>query len=165
MKPGATTRPLTSTTRAAGSVIERGDADDGVALDGDVGAIPRAAGAVDDAAVAEDQIVGWPAGPQSRRRQKKANATRRIDGSIAGAARSLLPLRQMGTGRIASPYETQPPCSSLLLAQAAHSRPFKSGVNLVEVDVVVTDKAGQPVRGLRREDFEVTEDGKPVERR
>ena len=45
-------------TRAAGSVIERGDAGDGVPRDRDVGAIPRAAGAVDDAAVAKDEIVG-----------------------------------------------------------------------------------------------------------
>ena len=50
----------------------------------------------------------------------------------------------------------------VVLAQAASQPTFKSGVNLVEVDVVVTDKAGQPVRGLRVEDFEVTEDGKTV---
>jgi VWFA-related protein len=40
---------------------------------------------------------------------------------------------------------------------------FKSGVNVVEVDVVVTDKSGQPARGLRQEDFEIFEDGKPVD--
>jgi VWFA-related protein len=50
----------------------------------------------------------------------------------------------------------------VVLAQAASQPTFKSGVNLVEVDVVVTDKGGQPVRGLRQEDFEITEDGKPV---
>ena len=50
----------------------------------------------------------------------------------------------------------------VMLAQAASQPTFKSGVNLVEVDVVVTDKGGQPVRGLREEDFEVTEDGKAV---
>ena len=50
----------------------------------------------------------------------------------------------------------------VMLAQAASQPTFKSGVNLVEVDVVVTDKAGQPVRGLRQEDFEITEDGKAV---
>jgi len=50
----------------------------------------------------------------------------------------------------------------VMLAQAASQPAFKSGVNLVEVDVVVTDKAGQPVRGLREEDFEVTEDGRAV---
>ena len=51
----------------------------------------------------------------------------------------------------------------LLLAQAVAPPQFKSGVNFVEVDVVVADRKGVPVRGLRREDFEVTEDGKPVE--
>ena len=52
----------------------------------------------------------------------------------------------------------------LLLAQAATQPPtFKSGINIVEVDVVVMDRSGRPVRGLRREDFEVLEDGKPVE--
>src|SRR5687767_9662416 len=40
--------------------------------------------------------------------------------------------------------------------------PFKTGVNVVEVDVVVTEKGGGPVRGLRQEDFTVLEDGKPV---
>ena len=49
------------------------------------------------------------------------------------------------------------------LAQAAPQPVFKSGVNLVEVDVVVSDKSGQPVRGLSRGDFQVFEDGKPVE--
>lgn len=39
---------------------------------------------------------------------------------------------------------------------------FKSTVTLVEVDVVATDKSGQPVRNLRAEDFEVAEDGKRV---
>jgi VWFA-related protein len=52
----------------------------------------------------------------------------------------------------------------LILAQQTPSAPpFKSDVNVVEVDVVVTDKAGRPVRGLRREDFDVLEDGKAVE--
>jgi VWFA-related protein len=51
----------------------------------------------------------------------------------------------------------------VLLAQSASQPTFKSGVNFVEVDVIVTDRAGVPVRGLRRQDFEVFEDGKPVE--
>jgi len=50
----------------------------------------------------------------------------------------------------------------LILAQQTPS-PFKSGVNVVEVDVVVTDKSGRPVRGLRKEDFDVLEDGRPVD--
>jgi VWFA-related protein len=36
-------------------------------------------------------------------------------------------------------------------------------VSVVNVDVFVTDKKGQPVTGLRKEDFQVLEDGKPVE--
>jgi len=35
-------------------------------------------------------------------------------------------------------------------------------VNLISVDVFVTDRAGRPVTGLQREDFEVFEDGHPV---
>ena len=36
---------------------------------------------------------------------------------------------------------------------------FRGGVNLVLVDVVVRDRAGAPVKGLRLEDFELLEDG------
>ena len=54
----------------------------------------------------------------------------------------------------------------LLLApqQALPPTPaLKSNVTVVEVDVVVTDKSGAPVRGLSRDDFEIAEDGTPVE--
>jgi VWFA-related protein len=51
----------------------------------------------------------------------------------------------------------------LLAEQPPPQTAFKSGVNLVEVDIVVTDKGGKPVRGLRQEDFAVFEDGKPVD--
>jgi len=40
---------------------------------------------------------------------------------------------------------------------------FKSGVNVVEVDVVATDKSGRPVRGLRQADFDILEDDKSVD--
>jgi VWFA-related protein len=36
-------------------------------------------------------------------------------------------------------------------------------VNVVNVEVYVTDKSGRPVTGLRREDFELLQDGKRVE--
>ena len=39
--------------------------------------------------------------------------------------------------------------------------PFRSGANVVRVDVTVIDRKGEPVRSLTADDFEVTEDGKP----
>jgi len=36
-------------------------------------------------------------------------------------------------------------------------------VSVVNLDVYVTDKKGQPVTGLKKEDFQIFEDGKPVE--
>lgn len=46
-------------------------------------------------------------------------------------------------------------------AQAASDGPvFRLEVRRVPLDVVVTDKQGNPVRGLRKEDFVVKEDGK-----
>src|SRR5688572_18935053 len=38
---------------------------------------------------------------------------------------------------------------------------FRTGVDLVRLDVSVLDKNRQPVDGLRAEDFTVLEDGKP----
>jgi VWFA-related protein len=38
---------------------------------------------------------------------------------------------------------------------------FRTGINFVRVDAIVTDKQGNPVGDLKPTDFEVTEDGKP----
>ncbi len=38
---------------------------------------------------------------------------------------------------------------------------FKAGVDLIHFSVVVTDKQGAPIIGLKPEDFEVVEEGKP----
>lgn len=45
-----------------------------------------------------------------------------------------------------------------LLPQA----PFRSGIDLIQVDAVVRDASGSPVRGLMRADFQVFEDGRPL---
>jgi VWFA-related protein len=48
-------------------------------------------------------------------------------------------------------------------ADRAKSQFFETvQVNLISVEVFVTDRAGKQVTGLRREDFEVFEDGRPV---
>ncbi len=38
---------------------------------------------------------------------------------------------------------------------------FRTGINTVRVDVIVTDRQGNPVTDLKLEDFEIEEDGKP----
>ena len=38
---------------------------------------------------------------------------------------------------------------------------FRSGVNVILVDVDVRDKSGQAVKGLKQSDFEILEDGRP----
>ena len=54
-------------------------------------------------------------------------------------------------------------CLLLGLQQVPPRPTFKSSATLVEVDVVVSDRSGRPVRGLSRDDFAVSEDGTPVE--
>src|SRR5437763_15575600 len=38
---------------------------------------------------------------------------------------------------------------------------FRTGINFVRVDVIVSDRNGANVADLKQSDFEVTEDGKP----
>jgi VWFA-related protein len=57
------------------------------------------------------------------------------------------------------PPPQQPPAPA---PQPANQEPtFRAGINYVGVDVIVTDKKDSPVVDLKREDFEVFEDGKP----
>jgi Ca-activated chloride channel homolog len=52
--------------------------------------------------------------------------------------------------------------ASLGVSPAAQkTKPFQN-VDLVDLDVVVTDGDGRPVTGLKKEDFDVREDGKPM---
>src|SRR5688572_22810689 len=49
----------------------------------------------------------------------------------------------------------------LLGSTTSGAKQFTSGVNVVEVYAAVTDAQGNPVNGLRKEDFTVLEDGQP----
>src|SRR5579859_2978432 len=58
-----------------------------------------------------------------------------------------------------------PFCAASLFSQTAASdsrvATFRAETRLVVLDVVVTNGKGEPAPGLHREDFQVTEDGKP----
>lgn len=57
----------------------------------------------------------------------------------------------------------QEPASTAPVAGGEAERFFATvDVNLVNVEVFVTDKQGNPVTGLTQDDFEILEDGKPV---
>jgi VWFA-related protein len=60
----------------------------------------------------------------------------------------------------ASSIQAQAP-QSQTPSPASQARTIKSEVRLVLVDVVVTQGKGEPVGGLHREDFQVSEDGRP----
>jgi len=45
--------------------------------------------------------------------------------------------------------------------QASQSVPFRSGIELIAIDVSVVDKTGAPLRALGSDQFEVTVDGRP----
>ncbi len=74
-----------------------------------------------------------------------------------------------------APAGPQPPATGAASAQPAVPPPappqdpdapppqptFRTDINFVRVDAIVTDKQGRPVADLKPEDFEVQEDGKP----
>ena len=45
--------------------------------------------------------------------------------------------------------------------QAPPQPTFRAGVNVVRVDVIVTDSRGDPITDLAKEEFEIVEDGRP----
>jgi len=54
----------------------------------------------------------------------------------------------------------QPLTLTALAQQPSQDEPIKLRSELVQVDLVVLDKSGKPVRNLKKEDFTLTEDGK-----
>jgi VWFA-related protein len=66
---------------------------------------------------------------------------------------------------VVAPVATQQPPANQTPAQpaAADSQQpiFRTGINFVRVDVIVTDKQGAPIADLKQTDFELLEDNKP----
>jgi VWFA-related protein len=68
------------------------------------------------------------------------------------------PLAQVQTPPPAQAPATQPQAPP---ETPAPTPTFRADINFVRVDVIVSDKQGNPVSDLRQQDFEVSEDGKP----
>jgi VWFA-related protein len=74
-------------------------------------------------------------------------------GSIAAQAPTSAQAQTAGKPPVGKEVQT--------LAAIPPTPTFKSNTRLVLVDVVVTDRNGQPVHDLKKQDFTVVEDGKP----
>ena len=61
----------------------------------------------------------------------------------------------------AAPAQNASPAAPQQPATPDQQPVFRTGINTVRVDVIVTDRQGNPVTDLKLEDFEIQEDGKP----
>jgi VWFA-related protein len=83
---------------------------------------------------------------------------------FAAVAALLLVLGTQGTAQQpAKPAAGQPaqPPAQPPADPAAQPPIFRAGINYVRVDVIISDKNGNPVADLQASDFDVSEDGKP----
>ncbi|MCU1385441.1 MAG: VWFA-related Acidobacterial domain protein [Acidobacteria bacterium] len=76
---------------------------------------------------------------------------------FAAGAALLLAFGTSGTAQQPPPPPAQTPPAD----PQAQPPVFRAGINYVRVDVIISDKAGNPVADLQPADFEVLEDGKP----
>src|SRR6185503_1429376 len=63
-------------------------------------------------------------------------------------------------GSLAAFGQSTPPASQTPAPPQAPPR-FRAGIELTQIDVSVLDANGRPVHGLKKEDFELLEDGIP----
>ena len=81
---------------------------------------------------------------------------------LAVGAALLLALGTSGTAQQQPAKPATPPPAPAPPADSAAQPPvFRGGINYVRVDVIISDKAGNPVADLQASDFDVSEDGKP----
>src|SRR4029077_11467121 len=84
----------------------------------------------------------------------------RMRSFLAAGAALLLVLATHGSAQQpAKPAQTQP--AQPPADPAAQPPVFRAGINYVRVDVIISDKAGNPVADLQASDFEGAQDGKP----
>src|SRR5262249_27597541 len=67
---------------------------------------------------------------------------------------------QQPSGQQQQQQQQPPPQAGQQPADPNQPPIFRSGINYVRVDVILSDKAGNPIGDLQPSDFEVTEDGK-----
>ena len=78
----------------------------------------------------------------------------------AGQIATLIAALAAGAGLFAQ-QPTPPPQTPAQPPASPDQQPvFRTGINTVRVDVIVSDKQGNPVTDLKLEDFEIQEDGK-----
>ncbi len=88
----------------------------------------------------------------------------RFTGSVLGAALAVTTLIAQGAPQQPTPTPQQPtptpPPTAGEPAPTQEQPVFRTGINFVRVDVIVTDRQGNPVADLTKDDFEVLEDNK-----
>ena len=90
-----------------------------------------------------------------------------LKGTAAGTLIALLFMVSASATQAPQPPAPQPPPPQPAApaeqppAPADQQPVFRTGINFVRVDAIVTDKQGNPVTDLTQADFEVFEDGKP----
>src|SRR5262245_20747378 len=77
------------------------------------------------------------------------------------AATALIVALGLQGGAQQPPPAQQAPPQQPPPADPAQPPVFRTGINFVRVDVIISDKTGNPVADLSQADFDVTEDGKP----
>ena len=119
-------------------------------LDRDLGAALPAPGP--QTQITEVSTPGVPAQSQAATVKPESSATA-TNGSSAGPTTSA-PV-------VAANIPTPPPASAAPDTAAPDNTPvFRATTRLVQVDVVVTDKQGHPITGLKQSDFTLMQDGR-----
>ncbi len=81
-------------------------------------------------------------------------------GAFGFASASATAVEQAANATPSAPSPAAPPAGQQP-ATPIEQPVFRTGINTVRVDVIVTDRQGNPVTDLKLEDFEIQEDGKP----